>query len=299
MEMKTHDRYDYVPLPDRPVYDWPGGKRLAVCIANNIEHFSFLTGLGADHTIPGAPQTQRNYAWRDYGNRVGMWYYFDMLDEYELPTSHNVNSTLLDAAPQIVARIKARGDEVVGHGRTNSERQDGMAEADERRLIDDTTEAIVRHFGAPPAGWLGPYIVQSAVTLDLLKEAGYAYMMDWPADDQPFWMRTRAGPILSVPYSIELNDSPAFVYRHHTGRQFAEMMIDQFDEMMRQSKKYPLVYSAVAHPFLIAQPHRLAPLRTALDHILARRDDVWITTPGEVARHIASLPAGTVPGAPD
>lgn len=295
MEMVPNPRYDYVPLPERAVYDWPGGKRLAVCLCNNIEWFSYLTGLGSDHTASGAAQTTRNYAWRDYGNRIGLWYLFDLLDEVDVPASHNVNAAVLDAAPQIVARILEREDEVIGHGRTNSERQDGMGEAEERALIADTTDAIIRHFGAAPAGWLGPYVVQSPHTADLLREAGYTYTLDLPADDQPFRLRTRTGPLLSVPYSIELNDSPALVFRHHTAREFEAMMIDQFDEMLHQSRRYPLVYTAVLHPFVIGQPFRLRALRRALAHILKHRDDIWLTTPGAVAAHVSSLPEGVVP----
>jgi len=295
MEIRHHDRYPFVPLPERPVYDWPGGKRLAVCLCNNIEWFSFMSGLGSDHTMPGAAQTTRNYAWRDYGNRVGIWYLFDLLDELGLPASHNVNAAALDNCPAIVARIKARGDEVIGHGVTNSERQDSMDEATERAMIVEASESIAHHFGAPPRGWLGPYIVQSEVTLDLLKEIGYGYMLDWPADDQPFWMRTRSGPILSVPYSIELNDSPAQVFRHHTGREFETMIVDHFDEMLLKSEKYPLVFTIVLHPFVIGQPFRLRALRRALDHILKRRDALWLTTPGGIADYIAGLPEGTVP----
>lgn len=294
MDIEYHDRYAFSALPDRPEYDWPGGKRLAVCLCNNIEWFSFMTGLGSDHTQPGAAQTTRNYAWRDYGNRVGLWYLFDLLDELGLPASHNLNAAVLDNCPQIIDRIRSRGDEVIGHGLTNSERQDIMDEATERAMIKVTTDAISRHFGAPPRGWLGPYIVQSDVTLDLLKEAGYHYMLDWPADDQPFWMKTRAGPILSVPYSIEVNDSPAQVFRHHTGREFEEMIIDHFDEMLVQSRKYPLVFNIVLHPFVIGQPFRLHALRRALTRILEHRDELWLTTPGGIADHIASLPEGTV-----
>ena len=295
MDIKYHDRYSFSALPDRPVYDWPEGKRLAVCLCNNIEWFSFMTGLGSDHTVPGAAQTTRNYAWRDYGNRVGLWYLFDLLDELGLPASHNMNAAALENCPQIVDRIRARNDEVIGHGITNSERQDIMDEASERAMIAETTSAITRHFGAPPRGWLGPYIVQSDVTLDLLKEAGYSYMLDWPADDQPFWMKTRAGRILSVPYSIELNDSPAQVFRHHTGREFEEMILDHFDEMLVQSRKYPLVFTIVLHPFVIGQPFRLQALRRALTRILEHRDALWLTTPGGIADHIATLPEGTVP----
>ena len=136
--------------------------------------------------------------------------------------------------------------------------------------------------------------MQSNVTLDLLQEAGYSYMLDWPADDQPFWMKTRTGRILSVPYSIELNDSPAQVFRHHTGREFEEMIIDHFDEMLVQSRKYPLVFTIVLHPFVIGQPFRLHALRRALTRLLEHRDELWLTTPGGIADHIAGLPEGTV-----
>lgn len=298
MKLPKHGRYDFSALPDRPDYSWPDGKRLAVCICNNIETFGFLAGLGSDHTNPSAAQTSRNYAWRDYGNRVGIWYLFDLLDELGLPASHNVNSLVLDECPEIVERIKQRGDEVIGHGRTNAERQDVLDEGEEARLIAEATTEITRHFGAPPAGWLGPYIVETPVTADLLREAGYSYVLDWPADDQPFWMRTRAGPLMSVPYSIELNDSPAQVFRHHTGREFEEMMVDHFDEMLVQSARRPLVYSVVLHPFVIGQPFRLRAFRRAMAHVLNHREEIWLTTPGEIAAWCRDLPTGTMPGDP-
>jgi hypothetical protein len=99
-----------------------------------------------------------------------------------------------------------------------------------------------------------------------------------------------------VPYPIELNDSPSLVYRRHTGRQFEEMLIDQFDEMLEQSRKYPLVYSVSLHPFIIGQPFRLRALRRAIRHIMEHRDRLWITTPGEIAGYCEGLPKGTVPG---
>lgn len=294
IELRHHDRYDYEPLPMRPVFSWPEGKRLAVCICNNIEVFSFLDGLGSDSASVTAPQTTRNYAWRDYGNRVGQWYLFDLLDEFGVPAAHNFNSLLFETCPQIAERILARGDEFVGHGRTNAERQDVLDEADERRLIETATSQMTAYLGRKPAGWLGPYLTQTPVTLDLLKEAGYEYVLDWPADDQPFWMRTRSGSILSVPYSIEVNDSPTMVFRQQGAEDFEKLMIDQFDEMLLQSAKWPLVYTIVLHPFVIGHPYRLRALRRALAHIMARRDEIWITTPGEVARHYAALrPAST------
>ncbi len=296
MKLPAHSRYDYVPIHKRPQYEWPEGKRLAVTFNNNIEYFAFGAGLGSDSTGAAVAQSHRNYAWRDYGNRVGLWYYLDLLDEFGLPGAHNVNSAVLEACPDIVERLNARGDEYVGHGRTNSERQDVLWEEDEVLLIAECTEVVRRLSGRRPEGWLGPYIAQSAVTLDLLKEAGYRYVMDWAMDDQPIWMRTRSGPILSVPYPLELNNSPSLVFRRHTGRQFAEMIVDQFDEMLAQSKKYPLVFAVSVHPFIIGQPFRLHAFRGAVRHILDHREELWITTPGEIARYCEGLPKGTIPG---
>jgi hypothetical protein len=132
-------------------------------------------------------------------------------------------------------------------------------------------------------------LAQSAVTLDLLKEAGYKYVLDWPADDQPFWMRTRSGPLLSVPYSLEVNDSPVIVFRQEAVANFEKMIIDQFDEMLLQSRKWSLVFSLVIHPFIIGQPFRLRALRRALAHIVKSRDDLWKTTPGSVATHFEKV----------
>jgi allantoinase len=297
VKVPKHNRYEYVPLPERPTYEWPNGTRLALSVCNNIEHFAFKAGLGSDQAVPGSPaQNHRNYSWRDYGNRVGIWYYFDVLDEFDLPASHNVNSIALDEFPAIAARMRERGDEFIGHGRTNSERQDGMWEEDEARLIAECTQSIAGHAGEPVEGWLGPWLAMTDVTLDLLKEHGYKYVMDWPADDQPFWMRTRSGPILSVPYPLEINDSPAMVTRQHTGRDFEQMIIDQFDEMLRLSEKYPLVCSISHHPFVIGQPFRIAGLRRALDHIMKHRDKLWLTKPREIALYCAGLEKGIIPG---
>jgi peptidoglycan/xylan/chitin deacetylase (PgdA/CDA1 family) len=296
MKLPSHNRYDYSAIIKRPTYEWPNGTKLAFTLCNNIERFAFRSGLGSDSAVANAPQTQRNYAWRDYGNRVGIWNYLDLLDEYGIPGSHNVNSAALEECPDIVDRLNARGDEYIGHGRTNAERQDALWEEDEARLIAECTAVVTRLSGKKPEGWMGPYFAENACTLDFLKEAGYKYILDWPADDQPFWLRTRSGPILSVPYPIEINDSPALLFRQHSAREFADMMVDQFEEMLRTAVKRPLVYSVSLHPFIIGQPFRLHALRSALDRILKHRDEIWMAKPGEIARYCATLPKGVVPG---
>ena len=296
--LPKHNRYDYVPLRERKDYSWPDGKRLAFVLTTNIEHFAFGAGLGHDPAKTGEPQTHRNYAWRDYGNRIGIWRFFDLFDDLKLPAAHNMNSLLYEAAPQIPDAIRRRGDEVVAHGRTNAENLRGMWEADEERLIREVTETIARHEGKSPAGWMGAGAYETAHTPDLLREAGYKYLMDWPMDDQPVWLRTRAGPILSVPYPIELNDSQVVIHRKQDGRDFCDMIVDQFDEMIEQCDEHPLVMNVSIHPYVFGQPFRLRALRRALEHCVdsVHRDQVWLARPTEIADFCYQLPAGTIPG---
>jgi len=296
MKLAGHDRYDYSPLRGRPNYTWPQGKRLAVYFALNLEHFSFGEGLGAELS-PGGPQPDvLNFAWRDYGNRVGAWYLHDAFDALKFPMAALVNSSMYDYAPELVAAHRARGDEIVGHGRTNAERQGTLDEAAERELIRDTTARLSKVEGRAPEGWLGPWISQSRLTPDLLAEAGYRYLLDWCMDDQPIWFRCRAGQrIMAVPYPQELNDIPAIAARRASAATFADMIVDQFDEMSELSQARPLVMGVALHAYIVGQPYRLRHLKRALRHIASHRDAIWLTTPGAIARHCADLPEGTVP----
>jgi len=241
---------------------------------------------------------QRAYSWREYGNRIGFWRLLELFDELKLPAAHLVNSYLYDTHPAIIEAIRKRGDEVVGHGRTNSEKPGILKEADEKTLIKEATAAITRYEGRAPAGWMTPMMMQSTVTPDLLKEAGYRYMMDWPCDDQPYWLRTRAGPLLYIPYPVETNDFGTTLQLHHGPVQFMDTVVRQFEEMIEQSARQPLVFALSLHTMIMGQPHRLRALRDGLRRILAhpRFDRVWLTRPGEIAAYCESLPAGTVPG---
>ena len=296
--LPAHHRYQYSPIGKRADYSWPGNKRLAFYVATNIEVFAFQSGFGPDPTSLSDVQTHRNYAWRDYGNRVGVWRLFDLFDELGLPSSCLLNSYIYDYHPDIPERIRLRGDDIVGHGRTNSERQKGLLEGDERRLIADATQAITRNEGRPPKGWLGAGSAESNVTLDLLAEAGYRYVLDWPCDDQPIWMKTSAGRILSIPYPFELNDIGQLIQRQHTPGEFADMIVDQFDEMVRRSVDQPLVCALSLHTFIAGQPFRIPPLRRALKHIVehAQKDRVWFTRADAISDHCYGMQPGLIPG---
>jgi allantoinase len=296
MKLKSHGRYDYSPLRGRPDYSWPGGKRLAVYFALNLEHFAYGEGLGAELAPGGPPPDILNFAWRDYGNRIGAWYMLDAFDALKLPMAALVNSAMYDYAPQLVAACRARGDEIVGHGRTNAERQGVLDEAAERALIAEATARLAKEEGRPPEGWLGPWISHSHVTPDLLAESGYRYLLDWCMDDQPVWFTCRDGKkIMAVPYPQEINDIPAIAARKENASDFADMIVDQFDEMRELSAERPLVMGVALHAYIVGQPHRLRHLKRALKHIAQHRDAIWLTTPGAIARHCAALPAGIVP----
>lgn len=284
MTLAQHHRYDYAPITNRPAFAWPKGKGLAVYLGINLEHFAFGTGLGAE-LAPGGPQPDvLNYAWRDYGNRVGAWRMIEMLDLLDLPATVLINTAMYDYAPELVAAHRDRGDEIAGHGRTNSERQSTMTEAEEAALIAQATAAIANAEKHPPEGWLSPWIAESMTTPDLLKEAGYTYTMNWCMDDQPVWMRTRNGPLLSVPYPQEVNDIPAIIARKDSPADFVNLITDTFDEMLEQANAQPLVMGIALHPYIVGQPARLRHLRSALTHICSHRDDIWLTTAGDIAK---------------
>ncbi len=283
MSLPGHGRFDYVPITRGGDFTWPGGRRLAVYLGVNLEHFAFGDGLGAE-LAPGGPQPDvLNYAWREYGNRVGAWRLLQLLDDLDLPATVLANSAMYDHAPDLMAAHRARGDEIAGHGRTNSERQSTLEEAAEAALIAEATATITRAEGTPPQGWLSPWIAESRVTPDLLAEAGYTYTLNWCMDDRPVWMRTRAGPLLSVPYPQEVNDIPSIVARKDSAAAFAEMIVDDFEERLAQSAHGALVMGIALHPYIVGQPHRLRRLRPALARIAAAREEVWITRAGDIA----------------
>jgi allantoinase len=287
-QLNHHARYPYAPINGRPDYHWPGRFRLAVYIGYNLEHFAFGEGLGAK-LAPASPEPDvLNYSWRDYGNRVGAWRCLELFDRLQLPLAVLANTAMYDHCPGLMAAHRRRGDEVVGHGRTNSERQGTLPELQERSLIAECTARIAAEEGRAPRGWLSPWISESAVTPDLLREAGYAYTLNWCHDDQPLPFATRAGRLWSVPYPQEVNDIPMIVARQMGAPEFADLVIGNYEEMLEQSERQPLVMGIALHPYIVGQPYRLRELRRALERIVTDAR-VWLTTPGAIVEHMESL----------
>jgi allantoinase len=287
-------RFPYSAITQRANFTWPGGQRLAVYIGFNLEHFAFGEGLGAG-IGPASPQPDvLNYSWREYGNRVGAWRCLALFDQLAFPTATLINTALIAHCPELLQAVIQRGDELVGHGHSNAFRQSDFTVDQELALLKGCKDRIERLQGRPPAGWLSPWISESLGTPDLLAEAGYAYTLNWAHDDQPTPMQTRSKtPLWSIPYPQELNDIPMIMGRHLDGAAFADMVIDNFDEMLQQSQQQSLVMGIALHPYIVGQPYRLRHLRRALQHIAKARDagDIWVTTPGAICDHMQSLQA--------
>lgn len=292
--LPTHGRYTYASINDRPFYRWPNGAGLALYFGLGMEHYAFAEGA-TENIVPGIPNPDvLNTSWREYGNRVGAWRILDLFHAHELPLTVLLNTEVYDHCPGLVEAFHKKGHEIVAHGRTNSDSQAGFDESTEVAYIRGVTERISSETKQAPAGWASPWIAETRVTPDLLQEAGYTYLLDWCMDDQPVWLRTRAGRILSIPCSQEINDSSAVIGRYVGAGEFADMVIDQLDELLVSAEKQALVMSVIIHTNIVGQPFRLRRLRHALDHILEHKTQLWLARAGDIATEIYRHPENAV-----
>ncbi len=286
MSQSESPRYAYRPIIDRPDYDWPGGRRLALYFGINYEVFDFGGGLGAELAPAKSQPDVMNYAWRDYGNRVGAWRLFDLFDRLQLRTTALLNADVIDRCPGLAEACRDRGDEIAAHGSTNAQAQGTLTKREERKIIASVTDRLAA-IGARPTGWLGPWISESDHTPDLLAEAGYRYVLDWAHDDQPTRLATRTGSLLSVPYSQEINDIPAVIARKQEAHGFATMLQDAVTQLFSECDRRPVVLGVALHPYIMGQPHRVPALAKVLQTLRDADDPrIWWTTAGAIADHV-------------
>jgi peptidoglycan/xylan/chitin deacetylase (PgdA/CDA1 family) len=284
------DRYGYASLPSRPGGVWPGGQRLAVYVCVGVEQYRF-GGERVEDTLPDVPAPDLvNTAWRDYGNRVGAFRLFDRLASFGIAPTVLLNTDVYDAAPDVLAAARGCGAEVVGHGLSNSDSLADLPTGTERDYLRRVADRIEAAEGYRPGGWSSPWLTQTAETVDLLATTGYEYLLDLRLDDQPVWLRSSGGPLLAIPYNAEVNDSSTVVGKDATGREFADMIVDEFDELLLAAQDRPLVMSIVLHSFISGVPFRLRALTRALEHLASHREDVWFTRPREIHRAVLAAP---------
>ncbi len=277
-----HGRFDYSPIVDREPLRFPNGARVAVWVIPNIEHFHWdkpstsVTAVTA-HLKPDV----LNYSWRDFGVRVGIWRMMEVMERHGVKGTVALNSEVCGQYPRIIEAGNELGWEWMGHGSTNSVLFNDQPEEEERRLIGDIVSTIADGTGTAPKGWLGPALSESFNTPDILAGNGIEYVCDWVNDEQPYPMNVREGSLISMPYSIEINDIPAFLDRGLGAEEFYRMIVDQFDMLYEDGATSGRVMAICLHPFLIGHAFRAKYLDKALDHI-ARRKEVWVTRGGEI-----------------
>ncbi|MEK1889635.1 MAG: polysaccharide deacetylase family protein [Phyllobacterium sp.] len=278
-----HDRFNYSAIVDRPPLRWPNGARLAVWVVPNIEHFLFDRPSSSlvDFTTGFVPDVL-NYSWRDFGARVGIWRLMDIMDKHGIKGTVALNSDAATHYPRIIEAGQTLGWEWMGHGMTNSVMINGQSAEEEGQIIKTVIGTIEQATGQRPRGWLSPGLTESQRSLDLLAKAGIDYVANWVNDEQPYPMRVNSGRMLSIPYSLEINDFAAFLLRGQTGEEFARTICDEFDVLYEDGATTGRVMAIALHPFLIGHPHRSKYLDKALAHITSRRE-VWIATGGEIA----------------
>jgi peptidoglycan/xylan/chitin deacetylase (PgdA/CDA1 family) len=281
--VRRADRYEDSFIFERKPFKWPGNKTLAVWIAPNVEVWRYDSPAGQavspnnGNIVPDVV----NYAWREYGTRVGLWRMADVLDAAGVKATVALNSGVVEAHPKAVDEMKKRGWEFMGHGITNSENLAGLSLENERALIQTALRTIEQATGRRPRGWLGSGLTETYNTLDILAEEGIIYTGDWNSDDQPYQMKVRKGRMFSIPYCMEINDIPLFIRKGFTGEQYLQSVVDQFDTLYADSAKQPRVLGIPLHPMITGQPLRIKYLERALAHI-KQRDQVWFATGSEI-----------------
>jgi peptidoglycan/xylan/chitin deacetylase (PgdA/CDA1 family) len=276
--------YDYWPYHDRPKIVWPGGKKLAFWIAPNIEFYEFAPPVNPFR--PGWPKPAPDvvgYSQRDWGNRVGHWRLMELMDKYAMRGSVSLSIGLIDHHPEIIEACNARHWEFFSHGVYNTRYSYGMTEGQERALIEDSIRSVQAATGQRIRGYLAPALTHTERTFDLLGEYDFWYTCDLFQDDQPQPIKTRTGRLMSMPYSLEVNDVITYGAMGMNPWRYADVLKRHFDQLLVEGERSGTVMCIPLHAYLVSQSHRIRPFEEALKHIAAHADDVWITTASEIA----------------
>ncbi len=286
--------YDYWPYLQRPKIRWPNGAKLAFWVAPNIEFYELNPPPNPQRKPwPQAAPAVAGYSIRDYGNRVGHQRQMALLDKYGVRGSISLSTALCEHHPEIISQCVERDWEFFSHGIYNTRYTYGMSEAQERAMIRDSIETIYRHTGQKCAGYLAPALSHSDHTIDAFAEvaselfgddAGF-YTCDLFHDDQPTPIHTRSGKrFVSVPYSLEMNDTIAYVVNKIEPRRYGQQLKDCFDRLYAEGEDSGTVMCIPTHNYQVSCPHRMKAFEEALEYITGH-SDVWVTTGREIAEY--------------
>jgi allantoinase len=273
----------YSPILQRPRLLWPNGARLALWVVPNIEHYEYLPKfVRRRDPWPRSPHPDvLGYSQRDYGNRVGLWRLFRLTDDLGIRCTVSLSMAVMQHFPPILEAMEQRGWEYMSHGIYNTRYHWDFSADEERAAMQEAKEIHQRLTGRPIRGWFSPAITNTLNTFELAAACGYDYTADLYHDDQPFPIPTTSGKLISIPYSVELND--ALLYRRGVEtEEFAGQIRDYFDTVYAEGADQGRVMCIALHPYWVGQPHRLRLFRSAMEYILAH-PGVWVTTGAEIA----------------
>jgi len=276
--------YDYWPYRDRPKITWPGGRKLAFWVAPNVEYYELDPPTNPSR--PGWPKPSPDvpaYSQRDWGNRVGHWRLMELMDKYGLRGSVSLNVAMCDHCPEIIEACVKRGWEFFSHGIYNTRYSYTMTEAQERAVLEDSIRTVQQATGQRIRGYLAPALTHTERTLDLIAEYDFWYTCDLFQDDQPQPLKTKSGRLISMPYSLEVNDVITYGALAMSPARYADILKRHFDQLLTEGTESGTVMCIPLHAYLVSQSHRIRPFEEALRHITAHRDDVWFATAAEIA----------------
>ena len=290
--MTSNPRIPYQMSNESAPLDGIDGKPLIVHLVVNVEHWLFEQNmprkyLTAPHGLEQIPDIP-NFSWAEYGMRSGMPRLLDCFDRRGLPASVSLNAGVIDAYPSCAVAMRDAGLEFIGHGVHQKSIQ---GENDESDVIALAMQMIEDFTGTRPAGWLGPGLKETFDTPDILKELGVEYVFDWVLDDLPSWMTTKHGPLLSIPYTLELNDSPLYAGQNMSSSEIYDRLVNTLDVFERELRTQPRVLTLALHPHLIGVPHRFAYLERMLDLLQGREDTVFVVGRQIADWYMAASPA--------
>lgn len=275
---------EYVPAIRREAVSWPHDNSLAVIVYINVEHFRWDLPSPVGLTAPQLSRTPDviNFAWREYGLRVGIWRLMEVLDRHDVKATVALNSEVCRAYPIVVEHCLERGWAVASHGVTNSTQMYGLGDDDQRAIVRESVETIRSSTGRAPRGWLGPGLAETFETLQILWEEGFGYVADWGiADDLPYPLTVGDGGLLAMPYPQETNDLPLYLWLHRDTDQAYRQFTEQFEVLRDESAANGKVFSLALHPYLSGVPHRIRMLDRFLEHARSAQG-VWWATADEV-----------------
>jgi peptidoglycan/xylan/chitin deacetylase (PgdA/CDA1 family) len=303
--MRDPKYFNYHPYRNRPVIRWPNGAYLAFWVAPNIEFYELNPPRNPARAPWARPSPDVvNYSYRDYGNRVGFWRMLESMNRCGMRGSVSLNVATCDHHPEVIQACMAHDWEFYSHGTYNTRYLFNLTEAQERAVIQDSIDTILKHTGQKLDGWLSPALTYTERTLDLVSEMGLTYVCDLFHDDQPTPVNVKQGRLVSVPYSLEMNDTIVYNVNLVSPRRYADILRRQFDRLYKEGETSGTVMCIPLHPYLIGQPYRLDAFEEALSYITGH-DKVWLATGREIASYflehyydeflMAGTPVGEAP----